>query len=328
MATERICAGGAQSWRCRGNVLPEYLQEYFKLAPIKPSSIAELNDAWEIIDELDDPWIVGARKLMANGYAVLPVDLINDVKKPLMYDWSNRAVTTADQLLDCDYGDAQWGIQTKDILVLDIEAEALDWLYKRNRWLLKLAGMIVRSGGGGLHLYWQLPKGIEGKQLIRLNDEPIDIKSGDGCYVIAPGSAFGPKRYCIRRPRNNKLMPLWRLPEVPPALIDMIMQDEKRRKIKDRIFKRKIRQSTKNTRSMIDRRSKIIAAMCPITAARHGSRHDGVTKLTGMLIRTGISRDDLLDIMMDVVEKKMVPPSSDLARDEQKILDMWEKWHE
>ena len=146
------------------------------------------------VDELTDPrlgTVMDVGPLLALGFSVLPV--CRDSKKPACEwkVWQDRHPTNDELgawLTDgCVYN---VGIVTgaiSNLVVVDLDNDrAIDWAETH----LPQTRMKVRTGGGGLHLYYRHP-GEQVRNRVRIDTgDPtleIDIRA-DGGYVIAPGS--------------------------------------------------------------------------------------------------------------------------------------------
>lgn len=142
--------------------------------------------------------------LSNEGIRVLPLKAMS--KEPTLKNWTNLASSEKNQIIQWfDNKNNNAGILTghqNRLAVVDVDPknggyESLDVLEKELGSLRDASNYIVKTGSGGLHLYFSYPEKISIKS--RINFYPgIDIKS-DGGYVVSPYSTH---------PNGNIYMPL------------------------------------------------------------------------------------------------------------------------
>jgi hypothetical protein len=162
-----------------------------------------------------------ALALAAEGYRVLPVTP-NDKKPALISKWPIAATNNENQI-------REWWSQWPDANVARVaDEELIADIDPRNggdaTWeLLQLAHDIpptrgVRTAGGGIHFYYRLPEGVKLKQsAANALGQGVDIKSGAGGYVLAPGSVIDGKTYEWLDRRQAVPAPEWMREQVGKA---------------------------------------------------------------------------------------------------------------
>ena len=133
------------------------------------------------------------------GWRVFPVDA--ETKQPV------KGVTWKDSTVDPDFWDPYWmttddyGIVTDGLLVIDVDkAENVHLLPD-----IPTDTLIVKTRRGA-HIYFLDDIGYK-KSSLNIRDK-IDIKAGDGSYVIGPGSK---DKYIVQ---HGDIQPISRYPEI------------------------------------------------------------------------------------------------------------------
>ncbi len=148
-----------------------------------------------------------AIKLAERGFRILPVSGpampgSSPGKRPLISKWQQDATTDPDQIRGwfARWPHANIGIATgreSGIFVLDVDPKhdgltSLDALRKE---IDLPPTLTVRTGSGGLHLYYRYPEGTLIKNMTSSLGAGLDIR-GEGGQVVAPPSLHvSGKRY-------------------------------------------------------------------------------------------------------------------------------------
>lgn len=173
-------------------------------------------------------------KINSLGWATFPLSYKDKI--PVVSGWKNRkadilTVYAEEKLYTMN--DAYGIVLRPQDLVIDIDPRNFKdninpWKkLKTDLGLSSVAPPAVLTGGGGAHLYFRKPEDID--IVLKLKEYPgLDFKSGGrnkGAYVVGPGSnhASG-KRYTLREGSD-----LANIPDIPPAILDLIIKTAHRR---------------------------------------------------------------------------------------------------
>jgi putative DNA primase/helicase len=130
--------------------------------------------------------------LAKRGFRVHPLQIKNKI--PLLTSWEKRASTDEStiRMWASQYKDCNWGIATgkgSDVIVIDIDPQHggdLNW-----RKLISEHGEVetvsVKTGSGGVHLYFKYPENIDIGNRSGINGKGIDVRGNNG-QVVAPFS--------------------------------------------------------------------------------------------------------------------------------------------
>lgn len=139
----------------------------------------------------------GALACAEVGLQIVPI--VPGEKRPLIKDWVNRATTDPEQIkawLKC-WPEANVGVVTghgSGVVVIDIDPrnggdETLEALEVEHGPLT--AGWETETGGGGRHLYFRVPEGVEVRCSAGLLGPGIDIRGEGGCVTVPPSRLKG-----------------------------------------------------------------------------------------------------------------------------------------
>ena len=140
-----------------------------------------------------------ALDLARRGFCLLPQDLN---KRPLIREWPERATTDEAQIRQWaqKWPKCNWAMVAgkSGLVVLDVDIKnnqpGLEELERLKTEHKVPETMTVRSGSGGLHLYFRRPPGVKKIKNIDLPGfEGIEIK-GDGGAVTLPGALYADGR--------------------------------------------------------------------------------------------------------------------------------------
>jgi hypothetical protein len=131
------------------------------------------------------------------GLRIFPVEVGG--KLPLVKEWQKRATSDEEQIWQWweKWPDANIGLATgRGMMVLDIDPRhggdaSLSRLIEEHGEMPPT--LEVRTGGGGMHIYFALPEGVEIRNSAGKLGEGLDIR-GDGGFVVAPGSVHASGR--------------------------------------------------------------------------------------------------------------------------------------
>lgn len=164
-------------------------------------------------------WTVGGQCVCPKG-----AECTRPGKHPLTPNGFNDATTDPEQIRAWleRWPRAHWGIATgaaSGLVVIDLDTKpdangvaSMGALRERARGLLPPT-LTVRTGSGGLHLYFRHPGGVVKCSSGRVG-AGIDVR-GDGGYVLAPGSGHASgKLYSVIRDLPPAPLPAWLLEEL------------------------------------------------------------------------------------------------------------------
>lgn len=180
-----------------------------------------------------------ALSLARRGWPVFP--LIPGEKRPAIRDWERRATTDPDRIARCwETGSYNLGVACgrADLVVLDLDTakpgatRPVEWRIPAVQCgedaLAVLADSrgqpydalmdtyAVRTGSGGLHLYYRAPAGIELRNTVGLLGWLIDTRAAGG-YVVATGSTVASRPYTVLADTRPTPLPAWLTERLTPA---------------------------------------------------------------------------------------------------------------
>jgi hypothetical protein len=152
----------------------------------------------------------------ARGWPVLPLSgKVPTIPKNAGGNGSHDA-TTDEQTIRAwwrRHPDANVGVTLPGLVVVDVDQKHKGpaWL-RENAARLRVVTLTAKTGGGGWHLYFRRPEGIELRGMIV---KGVDLRRGAGHYVVAPPSIH-PETGCIyewipKWPSEPVSLPLWLL---------------------------------------------------------------------------------------------------------------------
>jgi bifunctional DNA primase/polymerase-like protein/primase-like protein len=151
----------------------------------------------------------------------------------------------------------------------------------------------VKTGGGGLHIFFQLPSDIEAKNRISILSG-LDIKADGGFVVTSPSLHESGERYEWLpglAPWEVELAPI-------PRWLSNLLSKPKRRKVMGRAVGSK-----------------------PIP---EGQRHDSLLRMAGALRRQGATPEDIEAVLLAVNDRRCAPPLP--AEEVSRIAESAEDW--
>jgi hypothetical protein len=157
---------------------------------------------------------------MASMHHVLVFPLKPDSKEPAVIGWQQAATNHLPDI------DAWWtenpdyniGISGKGLCLVDLDKNKggpENWIPITE--LQKMLGdevpetLCVQTQGGGKHLYFKTPEGVEVANSVEKLGEGIDVRGANG-YVVGPGSYIGDRGYQLIEPRAGRkiaMAPRW-----------------------------------------------------------------------------------------------------------------------
>ena len=177
--------------------------------------------------------VARARALAERGYRVFPVD---GNKRPYFKGWKDRATRDPDEVasLFAGYAPCNIAIVTDGLLVIDIDRrEDGDGFAHLDR-LREAAGAawdaapVVQTPSGGAHHYFRLRAEDAERWEVRSRAHVlgpasrVDVKTGAGSYIVAPGSGRGDRCY------RGTLPGLGDLPFAPKGLLRLLYEGAER----------------------------------------------------------------------------------------------------
>lgn len=128
------------------------------------------------------------------GYPVFPC--ASGDKAPLTKNGCLDATTDEDQIIEWweKKPNANIGIATKGLLVVDIDGSDNEWLTNPDIMQSLSSGAMSQTPRGGRHFIFRQPPDSEFKNTTGKLAPKVDTRA-DGGYIIAPPSIIGPKAY-------------------------------------------------------------------------------------------------------------------------------------
>lgn len=181
-----------------------------------------------------------ALSLARRGWHVFP--LLAGDKRPAVRDWERRATTDPDRITRCWQSsllNTAVACGPSKLVVIDLDT-AKDGANRPREWRISgvesgedalavvadragqpLAPLLetysVRTGSGGLHLYYRAPAGVELRNTAGQLGWLIDTRAGGG-YVVAAGSTVAGKTYTVVTDVPPTPLPEWLTQRLtPPA---------------------------------------------------------------------------------------------------------------
>jgi hypothetical protein len=187
---------------------------------MKPAESIDLDEYLGIVDapaSAPPDFLDAALRVAARGFRVFPITP-GDKKPPLISEWQLRASSDPEQIREWGkkWPTANIGLVADDLLIVDVDPrnggdkglEGLEALYGA----LPSTGPAVRTGGGGVHIYFRSPGGLSSSTSRVATG--VDIKTGLGYVVIPPSVTTAPYKW-IRDLEQE-------LPEVPGWLLEKL----------------------------------------------------------------------------------------------------------
>lgn len=151
-----------------------------------------------------------ARLLHRAGIPVIELD----GKKPIRSNWQlTRAADQTEEEVVAMARRGNIGMPTgsaSGIVVVDIDDPANAEAIATELGLDEKATWVVRTGGGGLQLYFRIPQGVTIKNSVKRVHPMVDVR-GEGGQVVLPGSIH---------PDTGRMYD-WLEPELSPAEVSL-----------------------------------------------------------------------------------------------------------
>ena len=156
------------------------------------------------------------------GYSVFPC--ASGDKMPITKNGCLDATTDEDQIIEWwqQKPNANIGIATKGLLVVDIDGSDNEWLTNPDIMQSLSSGAMSQTTTGGRHFIFRQLPGTEFKNTTGKLAPKVDTRA-DGGYIVAPPSMIGPKAY-EWLPSYELNEPLERLTVVPEWIIEKLNQ--------------------------------------------------------------------------------------------------------
>ncbi len=152
-----------------------------------------------------------------NGYRVFPVRA--GEKRPETANGFHDATTDPDQIRSwwTEMPDANIGISTGVMLVVDVDPEGRAWLEDdREKYASLTEAPWARTPRGGHHFWFRQPEGMELRNSVSKLAQGVDTRATGGYVVVAP-SRVGDGQYTWVE--GHELPPIDQLPELPLWLL-------------------------------------------------------------------------------------------------------------
>ena len=229
--------------------------------------------------------LTAALELARRGFKIFPAKARD--KKPAIAGWQKAATVDEDQITQWfSQDDLNIGVKTgreTSLLVVDIDPKNggdTNW----NQLCADLdigdvPTLTCRTGGGGRHLYYALPEGLDGRvkgPAPFLGYGGVDIRA-DGNLVIGPGSVHANGN------RYEFVDPTISLAPVPRPILD----------------------------HLIPRRGKLDTTGAPGSSIPEGGRNDTLHREATRLRLHGLAQDEVLAAISQMNEGRCRPPLSD-----------------
>jgi len=163
----------------------------------------------------------------ARGWHVFP--LRPGDKRPAVRAWETRATTDPGRITRCwTAGAYNIGIACgpSGLVVIDLDTpttpdgaygpETFDTLVNQHGDPAAWETYTVRTGRGGMHLYYRHPDGPELRNTARALGPAVDTRAHGG-YVVAAGSAVAGRPYTVVAPGDPAPLPAWLAQLLRPA---------------------------------------------------------------------------------------------------------------
>lgn len=220
------------------------------------------------------------------GYPVFPCH--PGSKSPITAHGFHDASTSTDQvdLWWTAYPDANIGIPTAGLLVVDVDGAANTWPANPAQELDLAACPLATTPRGGRHYIFRQPAGANWRSSVGRVADHVDIRADGGYIVVAPSSVED-RAYRWIESRSLEDGPT-SLPEPPPWLCAKI--EEISRPAGTRIV------------------GPIVADSQPIP---NGMRNDTLTRIGGTMRRIGLGRNEILPALLATNAARCQPPMTD-----------------
>lgn len=223
------------------------------------------------------------------GFSVLPIEPRS--KKPAI-QFANKPSLTKEEIIKLWKQNPSYNIaiRTTDHFVIDIDTidhgkdgfKSFQALKQQFGYALFPPTLEVRTGSGGLHLWYKKKEGYPNKQLIAWRDG-IDLKAHINNYTLVPPSvSSNGKQYgWIKR----------EIAEAPKGLFSLLKASEKQ----SNSNYKKLNYANSSNKNWTGR------LLDELTEKHYkGARNDTIASLTGKLLITGASIDAIYSLLLNV----------------------------
>lgn len=152
-----------------------------------------------------------ALEAMRRGFNVFP--LVPNTKRPAIEQWQHAATKDVARITQwwTENPDYNIGISMDGYAAVDIDTRHGGWdTFKELSLTEDLPNhrtLLTRTASNGAHMIYSVPEGERLKNGANKFGQGIDLKTGAGAYLVAPGSTIGDKAYSWTNDRPIALMP-------------------------------------------------------------------------------------------------------------------------
>jgi Bifunctional DNA primase/polymerase, N-terminal/AAA domain/Primase C terminal 1 (PriCT-1) len=239
------------------------------------------------------------------GFRVFP--LLPNSKKPAIQAWQHAATADESRIRQwfeqspaCNIGIVLDGKSAADVDPRNGGAESLTALIEAAN-LKSYPTLIAETASGGYHLIFEIPDGIHLKSGSHVFGQGIDLKTGSGAYLVAPGSTIkdNPEYpHCDGEYRWAKDRPIHVMPQ---ELIDLAKQAKQSQKSK--AAGKRLVEEDEWAVARAERHIENEAA-----EATQGSRNPTAYKVAARLYDFGVSKATCLDMLAKWTDEKCDTP--------------------
>lgn len=182
---------------------------------------------------------IAANQAADRGWSVFP--LVPGAKRPAVRSWERRATTDTERVNRCwSTGPFNIGIATgpSGLIVVDLDVPRHDQdlpptyaapgvkdgqdsfahLAERHGQPYPASTFSVRTGSGGVHLYFAAPAGIQLRNTAGALGWKIDTRA-EGGYVVGAGSVIGSRAYTVLSDQAPAPLPHWLTRLLTPSVL-------------------------------------------------------------------------------------------------------------
>jgi hypothetical protein len=129
----------------------------------------------------------------ARGFRVFPCKA--NSKEPLIGQWQIAATTHEPKIRAwaAEFPGCNWGMVLDNKAAVDIDPRNGGASTFNREWKDRLSEdptLVSQTASGGAHLIYALPEGVRLKSRPNAFGPGVDLKSGSGAYLVAPGSVI------------------------------------------------------------------------------------------------------------------------------------------
>jgi hypothetical protein len=243
--------------------------------------------------------------LVRRGFSVIP--LVPNSKEPLIAAWPYAATRDEKKIHEWaqEFPGCNWGISMDGYATADIDPRnggedslvALKEIFKDS----KNHTLVAKTAGGGQHVIYRLPDRVRLKNGKDVFGKGIDLKTGAGAYLVAPGSVIkdNPKHpHCDGEYKWFRDRPIAGMPQ---ELIELAGQARTSQR-SSAAGKRLVEEDDE----AVDRASKWLRDKAP--EAEQGNRDNTAFYVAAKLYDFGVSKQTNHELMFEWNETKCSPP--------------------